>query len=157
LKKWRAAYENVSLLTEMTSESLHYWMERLVLEVRKQDGLEYPPRSLYYMYLVCGLLRYLRHQNIHNLYILDEKNNLVAVFQRVLGTRMKEMSKVLGTKVRQANPLLTENEENIWIREFLKKRCNTLISFKTVNVFGYVLMINTNHWNVINLKLGVIR
>lgn len=62
----------------MTSETLNYWMQRFVLEVRKQDGSEYPPRSLYY--IVCGLLRYLRDENIHNMNFLDEKDNRFAVF-----------------------------------------------------------------------------
>lgn len=48
-------------------------MQRFVLEVRKQDGSEYPPRSLYY--IVCGLLRYLRDENIHNMNFLDEKDH----------------------------------------------------------------------------------
>jgi hypothetical protein len=56
INKWRAAVDNVLFLTEMISESLNYWMQRVVLEVRKQDGSEYPLRSLYY--IVCRLLRY---------------------------------------------------------------------------------------------------
>jgi hypothetical protein len=69
--KCHATRENAPLLTEMTSESLNYWMQQFVLEVRKQDGSEHPPRSLYY--IVCGLLRYLRDQNIHNLNFFYEK------------------------------------------------------------------------------------
>ena len=71
--KWRDARDNVQLLTEMNSESLNYWMQRFVLEVRKQDGSEYPPRSLYY--IVCGLLRFMRDENIHNMNFLDEKDH----------------------------------------------------------------------------------
>ncbi|XP_048775614.2 uncharacterized protein LOC125680217 [Ostrea edulis] len=111
--KWRAERDNVPLLTEMNSESLNYWMQRFVLEVRKQDGSEYPPRSLYY--IVCGLLRFIRDENIHNVNFLDEKDHRFAVFQRVLDARMKELlSKGLGTKVRQVDPILPENEEKIW-------------------------------------------
>lgn len=97
----------------MTSETLNYWMQRFVLEVRKQDGSEYPP--LYY--IVGGLLRYLRDEYIHNMNFLDEKDHRsrYAVFQRVLDVRMKELlSKGLGTKVRQADPILAEVEEKIW-------------------------------------------
>ena len=97
----------------MNSESLNYWMQRFVLEVRKQDGSEYPSRSLYY--IVCGLLRFMRDENIHNMNILDEKDHRFGVFQRVLDARMKELlSKGLGTKVRQADPILPEDEEKIW-------------------------------------------
>ena len=48
-------------------------LKRFVLEVRKQDGSEYPPRSLYY--IVCGLLRFMRDENIHNMNFLDEKDH----------------------------------------------------------------------------------
>ena len=111
--KWRAARDNVPLLTEMNSESINYWMKGFVLEVRKQDGSEYPPRSLYY--IVCGLLRFIRDKNIHNMNLLDEKDHRFGVFQRVLDARMKELlSKGLGTKMRQADPILPEDKENIW-------------------------------------------
>lgn len=62
-----------------------------------------------------GLLRYLRDEYIHNMNFLDEKDHRYAVFQRVLDVRMKELlSKRLGTKVRQADPILAEVEEKIW-------------------------------------------
>ena len=63
--KWRAARDNVPLLTEMYSESINYWMQRFVLEIRKQDGSKYPLQSLYY--IVCGLLSFMRKENIHHM------------------------------------------------------------------------------------------
>ncbi len=36
---------------------LNYWIRKFVLEVRKEDGQEYPPNSL--ASLVMGLQRYL--------------------------------------------------------------------------------------------------
>lgn len=137
--KWRIARVNVPLLTEMTSETLNYWMQRFVLEVRKQDGSEYPPRSLYY--IVCGLLRYLRDENIHNMNFLDEKDHRFAVFQRVLDARMKELlSKGLGTKVRQADPILPEDEEKIWSQKVFgmhsSKALQYTVFFYNCKLFG---------------------
>lgn len=36
-------------LLEMPAEDLCYWLGKFVLEMRKQDGKEYPPKSLYYL------------------------------------------------------------------------------------------------------------
>ncbi|KAK3107796.1 hypothetical protein FSP39_022395 [Pinctada imbricata] len=111
--KWRESRKNVPYLKEMNADSLSYWLQRFVLEVRKLDGSEYPPRTLYY--IVCGLLRHLRDENIHNMNFLDENDLRFAVFRKVLDARMKELlSKGLGTKVRQADPILPKDEEKIW-------------------------------------------
>ena len=110
--KWRASRENVPCMKEMNAEMLNYWLQRFVLEVRKQDGSEYPPRTLYY--IACGLLRHLRDENIHDMNFLDEHDHRFAVFRRVLDARMKELlSKGLGTKLRQADPILPDDEK-IW-------------------------------------------
>ena len=42
----------------ITQPQLQYWLVRFVLEVRKQDGSEYPPQTLHH--LCSGLVRYLR-------------------------------------------------------------------------------------------------
>lgn len=118
----------------MTSETLNYWMQRFVLEVRKQDGSEYPP--LYY--IVGGLLRYLRDENIHNMNFLDEKDHRYAVFQRVLDVRMKELlSKGLGTKVRQADPILAEVEEKIWSLKVFAERCLADFYLAYIDALGH--------------------
>jgi len=51
---------------------MNYWLQRFIVEARRQDGAEYPPRSLYL--IVCGLLRYLRSKGVHDNNFLDEKN-----------------------------------------------------------------------------------
>ncbi|XP_062598901.1 uncharacterized protein LOC134260347, partial [Saccostrea cucullata] len=111
--KWRASRDNVPYMKEMNAEMLNYWLQRFVLEVRKQDGSEYPPRTLYF--IVCGLLRHLREENVHDMNFLDEHDHRFAVFRKVLDARMKELlSKGLGTKVKQADPILPDDEEKIW-------------------------------------------
>ena len=43
-------------LLQMQVEDLAYWMSKFVLEARKADGSEYPPKTLYA--LVCCFERY---------------------------------------------------------------------------------------------------
>ena len=38
--------------------NIDYWMCKFILEVRRQDGKEYPPNTLYQ--IVCGIMRHLR-------------------------------------------------------------------------------------------------
>ena len=45
-------------LLSMDTASLQYWLTHFILEVRKQNGLEYPPNTLHH--LVCGIMRFLR-------------------------------------------------------------------------------------------------
>ena len=46
-------------ILEMAVRDIAYWMGKFVLEVRKKDGSEYPPKTLYG--LVCCFNKYLRH------------------------------------------------------------------------------------------------
>lgn len=51
-------------------------------------------RSLYY--IVCGLFRYLRDENIYNMNFLDKKNYRLALFMRVLDVQMDKKGCWLG-------------------------------------------------------------
>ncbi|CAG2246912.1 unnamed protein product [Mytilus edulis] len=83
------------------------------METRKQNGDEYPPKSLYY--IVCGLLRHCRDMNVHDKNFLDQKDGRFAHFRRVLDAKMKDsLSKGLGTKVRRADPVSDDDEEKLW-------------------------------------------
>ncbi|CAC5403423.1 unnamed protein product [Mytilus coruscus] len=94
----------------MNAECMNYWLERFVMETRKQNGDEYPPKSLYY--IVCGLLRHCRDMNVHDKNFLDQKDGRFAHFRRVLDAKMKDLlSKGLGTKVRRADPVSDDDEE----------------------------------------------
>ncbi|XP_062618379.1 uncharacterized protein LOC134279995 [Saccostrea cucullata] len=128
--KWRASRDNVPYMKEMNAKMLNYWLQRFVLEVRKQDGSEYPQRTLYFN--VCGLLRHLREENVHNMNFLDEHDHRFAVFCKVLDARKKELlSEGLGTKVKQADPILPEVEEKIWTNGVF----GSLFSNSTVHSF----------------------
>ena len=42
----------------MNDWELDRWLSRFVLEIRRRDGKEYPPNTLYQ--ICCGILRYIR-------------------------------------------------------------------------------------------------
>lgn len=97
----------------MDAESMNYWLERFIMETRKKNGDEYPPKSLYY--IVCGLLRHCRDMNVNDKNFLDQKDGRFAHFRRVLDAKMKDLlSKGLGTKVRRADPVSEDDEEMLW-------------------------------------------
>ena len=58
--KWRRQRERERLETkcQMTTSELTHWLSRFVVEVRKMDGTEYPPNSLYH--ICAGIQRSLR-------------------------------------------------------------------------------------------------
>lgn len=43
----------------MIEERLNYWMCKFVMVVRRKDGNEYPPNSLYQ--IRCGIMRHVKH------------------------------------------------------------------------------------------------
>ena len=45
----------------MDTTSLNYWLRRFVMEVVKDSGKTYPPRTVYG--IVCGLKRHVRDKN----------------------------------------------------------------------------------------------
>ena len=45
----------------MDGISLNYWLTKFVMEVAKDSGERYPPRTVYG--IVCGLKRHLRDKN----------------------------------------------------------------------------------------------
>lgn len=46
--KWREQRDiNIPELYEMDTITMNYWLQRFIVEARRQDGAEYPPRSLY--------------------------------------------------------------------------------------------------------------
>ena len=98
------------------SRTLRKWTHQLWsfgYEACKQDGSEYPAKSLYY--LVCGLLRLLRNKEIYSINFLDEKDIRFTNFRKVLDSRMKELVHTgVGTTVKQVKVILPELEEKLW-------------------------------------------
>lgn len=96
-------------ILQMNKEMLQHWLTLFVLEVRKQDGTEYPPNTLYH--IVCGIMRYLRQNAIHVDFFQDP---MFADFRQSLDAEMKRLKgSGLGSQ-KQVEPLTEENEEKLW-------------------------------------------
>ena len=116
-EKWRAERNrqgsNIAPLEHMTEEDLNANLIRFIMRVKRQDGLDYPPKSLYL--ISCGLLRHLRDEGVHDKNFLDSSNAKFAEFRKVLDSKMKELlTQGIGTKRKQADPILPEDEAVIW-------------------------------------------
>ena len=90
---------------------MQHWLTLFILEVRKKDGSEFPPNSLYH--LVCGIVRYVKNHGKPELDIF--KDAKFANFRASLDSEMKRLqSLVVGSKHRQAEVLTEEDEELLW-------------------------------------------
>ena len=80
------------------------------MEVRRQDGAEYPPNSLHQ--LCCGILRYAREREPE----LDIfRDTAFLPFQKTLDDEMKWLrAKGLGSAPKRAEPLTYDDEEKMW-------------------------------------------
>lgn len=113
-EKWREQrVDNIPELHCMDSTTMNYWLQRFIVEARRKDGNEYPPKSLYL--IACGLLRYLRNKEVYDKNLLDESDTNFVPFRKVLDAQMKTLlDKGLGTTIKQADPVTREDEEKLW-------------------------------------------
>ncbi|XP_062620651.1 uncharacterized protein LOC134282241 [Saccostrea cucullata] len=83
------------------------------MRVRRKDGNEYPAKTLYY--ISCGILRYLRDHEIYDKNFPDAADPRFAGFRKILDSKMKDaLSRGVGGKRKQADPILPEDEATIW-------------------------------------------
>ena len=106
----------VPSLLDMDSQTLSEWLTRFILEVRKINGSEYPPNTLYH--LVCGIMRHVR--NSKSCEIDFFKDPEFCSFRVSLDAEMKRLqSKGVGSVHKQAEPFTMEEEELLWERKIL--------------------------------------
>lgn len=139
-EKWRAnRRENIPDFKLMTTEQMSFWLGRFVMEARKRDGTEYPPRSIYL--ILCGLLRYLKDNGVYDKNFLDENNGEFTDFRKLVDARMKSLiDKGFGCSLKQADPILPKDEETLWQKHvFGKESAEQLqhtVFFYACKVFG---------------------
>lgn len=139
-EKWRAnRRENIPDFKLMTTEQMSFWLGRFVMEARKRDGTEYPPRSIYL--ILCGLLRYLKDNGVYDKNFLDENNGEFTDFRKLVDARMKSLiDKGFGCSLKQADPILPKDEETLWQKHvFGKESAEQLLHtvfFYACKVFG---------------------
>ena len=74
-------------LLEIPPADLAYWMGKFVLEVRKKNGGEYPPKTLYA--LVCCFNRYYEQNGVHDVNPLSPSDARFGNFRVTLDAEMK--------------------------------------------------------------------
>ena len=93
-----------------------FWLARFVLEIKRKDGKDYPPNSLYQ--ICVSLQRFLRSCNLGNacnLHIFNENDPQFYQFCSSLGSKMKELtSNGLGVITKSASPITQEDELQLW-------------------------------------------
>ena len=102
--------QNTPSLEEMNNTDINNWLSHFALEVRKQNGSEYPPNTLYH--ICAGLQRHLRGQG-KQVDLLHGAE--FASFQASLDGEMKRLqAKGLGSTKRQADIITEEEEDILW-------------------------------------------
>ncbi len=66
---------------------MSHWLERFTLEVRKVNGTEYQPNTLYH--IVCGIMRHLRNQRQADIDFFKDPE--FAGLRRTLDAEMKRL------------------------------------------------------------------
>lgn len=131
--------QSIPELISMDLAAMNYWLQKFVVEARKKNGEEYPPKSLYY--IVCGLMRHCKENKLFYVNFFDEKYGTFAEFRSVLDARMKELlAKGLGTKTKKADYISEADEEMLWSSGVLgQKNATTLqytVFFYACKIFG---------------------
>ena len=104
-------------LVLMDDAFLQYWLTHFIIEIRKQNGLEYPPNTLHH--LVCGILRFLRQNRRPEVAFFIDAS--FQDFCNSLDVEMKRLQSAgLGSKRKQAEPLTTVEEEELWNKKVLE-------------------------------------
>ncbi|XP_067668331.1 uncharacterized protein KIAA1958-like [Haliotis asinina] len=95
----------------MGLDELAYFMSKFVLEVRKKDGLEYPPNSLFQ--IVMGIQSYIKTVSKVNVEFLQ--SDVFEEFRQVLDGEMKRLTRNgLGQCVKKAEAISVDEEELLW-------------------------------------------
>ena len=88
-------------------------LKHFVSEARRGDGKPYPPKTLYQ--ILCGLLRYLRQSQTNPPIFLDRKDFRFKELHSTCDFIFQSIhTQGVGTKVKSAEVITTEDENNLW-------------------------------------------
>ena len=100
----------------MDAAGLSHWITKFVLEVRKVNGGEYQPNTLYH--IVCGIMHHVRNTLNANIDFFKDPES--AGFHGSLVAEMKWLqTKGLGSVHRQAEAITADEEELLWEEKIL--------------------------------------
>ena len=105
-------------IDEMSDEDLYFLLGRFVAEVRKEDGQDYPGKTIYEM--ICSLQCYLRFQRYGPLFPLDKKGCKFCNLNSALNFVLKERAgEGIGSITSQAEVITPDQMEYLWENGFL--------------------------------------
>ena len=110
---------------------LDFTWARFVAEVRKEDGQEYPGKTVYE--ILSSIQMYLRVQCKRNITLIDKKGCTFRNLNSALNFVMKERARQgIGVDVNQENLITQEQENYLWEHGFLGSEnaellCDTLV------------------------------
>ena len=92
-------YPDLSSLPNVGTDLLIQVLSHFVYEIRRKDGKEYPPSSIYG--IMCGVMRYLRDDcNRPDLNFFNQSNKEFHYLRRCIDSRMQELtSKGVGSEL----------------------------------------------------------
>ena len=106
------------LLQSTDSALINKWLSLYVAEVRKKDGAQYPPKTVYA--LLTGLLCHMRSINPRCPNFLDTSDHEFASFHNVLDNVLQELrSKGVGAESRQTKAFSLDDEGLLWMSGIL--------------------------------------
>ena len=115
----------------MSEDQIRYWVPRFILEVRKKNGDEYPPNTLYKM--VCGLQREVQKKRPN----INFFSPLFSDLSQTLDSEMKRLKSLgLGMTAKKAEPITLEEEEKLWECGALGESDPTILLYTVFYVIG---------------------
>lgn len=91
--------KSMSAMERLSDEKLQYWLSKFVLEVRKEDCTEYPPKTL--LSLLMGLQSHITTETKRKVDVLNSAEFFS--FKQVLDAELKRLAqKGLGITVNKA-------------------------------------------------------
>ncbi len=94
------------------SATLNYWLKIFAVEVRKVNGEQYPPKTLYLMF---SALRYMRSINPEAPNILAKNNPAFSQLHNTLDGIFKKLrAQGVGATSKHAEPFTKDEENKLW-------------------------------------------
>ncbi|XP_053390761.1 zinc finger MYM-type protein 2-like [Mercenaria mercenaria] len=98
---------------DLDDSMINFWGQRFIMEVKRQDGKDYPPNTL--TQIVSGLQRYLTTICNRNNINFFREGSQFSEFRRCIDTRMKELhAQGVGIKSNSSDPVTMEDELQFW-------------------------------------------
>lgn len=131
-------------LEDLDNDNLQHWLCRFVVEIRKKNGLEYPPNTLHHV--VAGIMRHMRY-NCGRPELDFFKDPSFSDFRASLDAEMKRLQSAgIGSVKKQAEPVTIEEEELLWQKILLGDHSpQSLLNTMFMNGLYFALRSGSEH------------